>query len=129
MIQVLMMSLLKVVLILKCQMIILKKQKSKKQKVRTNLEFLIILHEVVKIQLWPQSKLQFEYAGSKINFDDLEFNLIVAGELEILSSSKINQVERIGRTKLLTRTIFKKKDVRRSTHIIFFYEQYFTEIT
>ena len=28
-----------------------------------------------------------------------------------------------------TRTIFKKKDVRRSTNIIFFYEQYFTEIT
>jgi hypothetical protein len=27
-----------------------------------------------------------------------------------------------------TRTIFKKKLVRRSTNIIFFYEQYFTEI-
>jgi hypothetical protein len=33
--------------------------------------------EVLKKQLWPQSKLQFEYAGSKINF--------VAGELEMLS--------------------------------------------
>ena len=55
-----------------------------KQKVRKNLEF--FYHpsdEVVKKQLWPQSKLQFEYAGSKINFDDLEFNLFVAGELEI----------------------------------------------
>jgi hypothetical protein len=30
---------------------------------------------------------------------------------------------------MVTRTIFKKKDVRRSTNIIFFYEQYFTEIT
>jgi hypothetical protein len=39
--------------------------------------------------VWPQSKLQFEYAGSKINFDDLEFNSFVAGELEIMSSSKI----------------------------------------
>ena len=27
------------------------------------------------------------------------------------------------------KTIFKKKDVWRSTNIIFFYEQYFTEIT
>jgi hypothetical protein len=25
--------------------------------------------EVVKKQLWPQSKLQFEYAGFKINFN------------------------------------------------------------
>jgi hypothetical protein len=52
----------------------------------------------VKKQLWPQSKLQFEYAGFEINFDDLEFNLFVAGELEMLSSSKISEVERIGRT-------------------------------
>jgi hypothetical protein len=37
--------------------------------------------EVAKKQRWPQSKLQFEYAGSKNNFDDLEFNLFVAGEL------------------------------------------------
>ena len=56
-------------------------------------------------QLWPQSKLQFEYAGSKINFDDLEFNLFVAGELEMLSS-KISEVERIGRTKLLKRIAY-----------------------
>ena len=106
-------------------------KKSKKQKAKSKKKSGIFYHpsdEVVKTQLWPQSKLQFEYAGCKINFDDIEFNLIVAGELEILSS-KINQVERIGRTTLLTRTIFKKKDVRRSTNIIFFYEQYFTEIT
>jgi uncharacterized membrane protein (DUF106 family) len=31
--------------------------------------------EVVKKQLWPQSKLQYEYAGSKMSFEDLEFNL------------------------------------------------------
>jgi hypothetical protein len=76
----------------------------------------------VKKQLWPQSKLQFEYAGfkinfndlefnllyagSKINFDDLEFNLFVAGELEMLSSSKISEVEIIGRTKLLKRIAY-----------------------
>ena len=60
----------------------------------------------MKKQLWPQSKLQFEYAGSKINFDDLEFNLFVAGELEMLSSSKISEVERIGRTKLLKRIAY-----------------------
>ena len=60
----------------------------------------------MKKQLWPPSKLQFEYAGSKINFDDLEFNLFVAGELEMLSSSKISEVEIIGRTKLLKRIAY-----------------------
>ena len=56
--------------------------------------------------MWPQSKLQFEYAGSKISFDELEFNLFVAGELEILSSAKISEVERIGRTKLLKKIAY-----------------------
>jgi hypothetical protein len=36
--------------------------------------------KLLKKQMWPQSKLQFEYAGSKNYFDDLEFNLFVAGE-------------------------------------------------
>ena len=34
-----------------------------------------------------QSKLQQKYAGSKISFEDLEFNLFVAGELEIMSGN------------------------------------------
>jgi hypothetical protein len=57
--------------------------------------------EVVKKQLWPQSKLQYEYAGSKISFEDLEFNLFVAGELEIISGKKISDKEKKGRIKLL----------------------------
>jgi hypothetical protein len=36
--------------------------------------------------LWPQSKLQYEYAGSNVKFDELQFNLFVAGELEIISN-------------------------------------------
>jgi hypothetical protein len=28
--------------------------------------------EVAKKQLWPQSKLQYEYAGSKMSFEDFE---------------------------------------------------------
>jgi hypothetical protein len=56
--------------------------------------------------MWPQSKLQFEYAGSKIDFDDLEFNLFVAGELEILSTAKISETQRVGRTKLLKKIAY-----------------------
>lgn len=84
-------------------------KKSKRHKNKSKKKSGIFDHpsdEVVKKQLWPQSKLQFEYAGSKINFDDLEFNLFVAGELEILSSSKIGDVERIGRTKLLKKIAY-----------------------
>ena len=64
------------------------------------------MHYATLNTVWPQSKLQFEYAGSKNNFDDLEFNLFVAGELEIMSPSKISEVEIIGRTKLLKRIAY-----------------------
>ena len=48
---------------------------------RSQLSVTIRLMKLLKKQMWPQSKLQFEYAGSKNNFDDLEFNLFAAGEL------------------------------------------------
>jgi hypothetical protein len=47
---------------------------------RSQLFVTIRLMKLLKKQMWPQSKLQFEYAGSKNYFDDLEFNLFVAGE-------------------------------------------------
>ena len=56
---------------------------------------------MAKKQLWPQSKLQYEYAGSKMSFEDLEFNLFVTGELEIISGNKISDKEKKGRIKLL----------------------------
>jgi hypothetical protein len=62
--------------------------------------------EVVKKQFWPQAKLQFEYAGSKVSFEDLEFNLFVAGELEIISSRNIDKVEKNGRIKLLKKIAY-----------------------
>ena len=57
--------------------------------------------EVVQKQLWPQSKLQYEYAGSNVKFDELQFNLFVAGELEIISNKKTDEIEKTGRIKLL----------------------------
>ena len=51
--------------------------------------------------MWPQSKLQYEYAGSNVKFDELQFNLFVAGELEIISNKKIDEIEKTGRIKLL----------------------------
>lgn len=43
---------------------------------------------------WPQSELNFEYVNSPIKFSELEFDMLVAGELEILSSSKISKAEK-----------------------------------
>ena len=57
--------------------------------------------EVVDKQLWPQSKLQYEYAGSNVKFYELQFNLFVAGELEMISNKKIDEIEKTGRIKLL----------------------------
>jgi hypothetical protein len=70
--------------------------------------FLVLSSDTSESELLStdSSSEQFEYAGFKINFDDLEFNLFVAGELEMLSSSKISEVERIGRTKLLKRIAY-----------------------
>ena len=46
-----------------------------------------------KKQLWPQSKLQYEYAGSNMSFEDLEFKLFVTGELGIISGDKKRKAE------------------------------------
>lgn len=84
-------------------------KKSKKHKLKNKIKSGIFYHpsdEVTKKQMWPQSKLQFEYAGSKINFDELEFNLFVARELEMLSLAKLCEVERVGRDKLLKKTAY-----------------------
>jgi hypothetical protein len=45
-------------------------------------------------QVFPQSVLQYEYVNSDIKFRDLDFRLFVAGELEIIDSALIGEVER-----------------------------------
>jgi hypothetical protein len=44
---------------------------------------------------------QYEYAGSKMSFEDLEFKFFLAGELEIISGNKISDKEKKGRIELL----------------------------
>jgi hypothetical protein len=43
---------------------------------------------------------------SKISFEDLEFNLFVAGELEIISGKKISDKEKKGRIKLSINSLY-----------------------
>ena len=41
----------------------------------------------VKIpQIWPHSKLQYEFVSENVPFKKLDFNMFVAGELEILTA-------------------------------------------
>ena len=48
----------------------------------------------------------------------------------MLSQGSIHfRQELINLISYVNRTIFKKKDVRKSTNIIFYYQQYLTEIT
>jgi len=44
-------------------------------------------------QKYPQAFLRFEHVNSKVSFEKLEFNLFVAGELEIIFSPSIKSVE------------------------------------
>ena len=48
---------------------------------------------VVNPQIWPQTNLQYEYVSKGVTFQQLDFKLFVAGELEIISSKNIGDKE------------------------------------
>ena len=52
-------------------------------------------------QKWPHSHLQFEYVNKQVKYDELDFKLFVAGELEIISDPELSSAERSGRLTLL----------------------------
>ena len=43
---------------------------------------------------YPQAYLRYEHTSSSISFEKLDFDLFIAGELEICTSAKIKEVER-----------------------------------
>ena len=55
---------------------------------------------------YPQAYLRYEYTSSSISFEKLDFNLFIAGELEICTSAKIKEVEKSGRPNLLKRIMY-----------------------
>lgn len=57
-------------------------------------------------QRYPQAFLRFEHVNSSVSFEKLDFNLFVAGELEIISSSSIKSVEKKARLELLKRLMY-----------------------
>ena len=57
-------------------------------------------------QKYPQAYLKYEFTSSNVSFDKLDMNLFVAGELEIIGSSKTKEVERSGRISLLKKIMY-----------------------
>ena len=58
------------------------------------------------VQKYPQAFLRFEHVSSKISFEKLDFNLFVAGELEIISDSSIKSTEKKARLEFLKRLMY-----------------------
>ena len=61
---------------------------------------------VTNPQIWAHSALQFDWGCSDINFDQLNFVKLVAGELEIITSQAISKSEKKGRLRLLKKITY-----------------------
>lgn len=61
---------------------------------------------VKRSQKYPQAHLRFEFVSSNVTFEKLDLNLFVAGELEIISNSKIRNTEKTGRLELLKKIMY-----------------------
>ena len=57
-------------------------------------------------QKWPHSHLQFEFVNKQVKYDELDFKLFVAGELEIISDPELSSSERLGRLTLLKKIVY-----------------------
>ena len=57
-------------------------------------------------QKWPHAHLQYEHVNKQVKYDELDFKLFVAGELEIISEDSISSTERQGRLKLLKKIVY-----------------------
>ena len=61
---------------------------------------------VSRPQMYPHSHLRFEFVNNSIEFDKLDLNLFVAGELEIISQVSISSTEKFARLELLKRLMY-----------------------
>lgn len=57
--------------------------------------------KVVKKLDWPQAELKYEISGRMLEFQDLDFQQFVAGELEIITGSNISEAEKQARLNFL----------------------------
>lgn len=77
-----------------------KKKKSKKSGIQAK-----ISDKVKNRQDYPQAHLRYDFVSKKLEFQNLDMNLFVAGELEIISQCKHSK-ERNGRIDLLKKLMY-----------------------
>ncbi|CAG2225059.1 unnamed protein product [Mytilus edulis] len=82
-----------------------KKKSLKKRKVKSGM-VAKASDDVQNPQTWPHTTLQYEYINKSVSFQDLDLKLFVAGELEIIGSSKIKAIERNTRLSLLKKIVY-----------------------
>ena len=65
---------------------------------------------IIHALTWPHTALTFSYISKNIDYNKLDFPLLVAGELSIIRNRNISDSERWGRMQLLERTAYHSKD-------------------
>ena len=86
-----------------------KARKSKKHKSKKNKKSGIKAKSSDKVkspQKWPHAYLQFEYVNKQVKFEELDYRMFIAGELEVISESDISKEERNGRISLLKKIVY-----------------------
>lgn len=82
-----------------------KKSKSKSKKHRSGINAKAA--DRVKFpQKWPQAFLHHEHVSKQVKFDQLDFKLFIAGELEIISEENLTKTESQGRLSLLKKIVY-----------------------
>lgn len=57
-------------------------------------------------QKWPHAHLHYEHVSKHVKFEELDFKLFIAGELEIISEEGLPKTERVGRLNLLKKIVY-----------------------
>jgi hypothetical protein len=66
-------------------------------------------------QKYPHSQLRFEYVSQNYTFEELTFNLFIAGELETIGSRETKSKEKNGRIELLRKLMYLSSNFSFST--------------
>ena len=82
-----------------------KRHRSKKNKKKSGIKAKSS-DKVKSPQKWPHAYLQFEYVNKQVKFDELDYRMFIAGELEVISEADLSRTERNGRISLLKKIVY-----------------------
>ncbi len=68
-----------------------------------------VCHSVKKRLMWPHTRLQYSHASEDLKYNQLDFPLLVAGEIACVLSPEIEEEEKVGRLELLLATAYHAK--------------------